>query len=146
VLEVADDIRDANGLVVSRDGRTLYVAASADQQLMTFAISPGGTLGDRRPFADLAAILGGDGANSHTPDGVRMDQNGNLFIGLFDGGGFVVLDPAGRLLHVVHLPGAYHANLAISPDGQSVYATAVFLESGGSVEGEILRVANPTAQ
>jgi gluconolactonase len=146
VLDVADGIRDANGLVVSRDGKTLYLAASADQRLMTFPIASDGTLGDRRPFVDLAATLEGDGAGRRTPDGVRMDHNGNLFVGLFDGGGFVVLDPIGRLLEMVHVPGAHHANLAISPDGKSVYTTAVFLESDGSVRGEILRVANPVPE
>ncbi len=62
VLDVANSIRDANGLVVSRDGKTLYLASSADQRLMTFSIMPDGTLGDRRPFVDLAATLEGDGA------------------------------------------------------------------------------------
>lgn len=146
VLDVADGIRDANGLVVSLDGSTLYLAASADQRLMTFPIAPDGTLGSRRPFVDLAATLEGDGAERHTPEGVRMDHNGNLFVGLFDGGGFAVLDPTGKLLKMVHVPGAYHANLAISPDGKSVYTTAVFLESDGSARGEILRVANPEAE
>ncbi len=40
VLDVVDGIRDANGLVVSRDRKTLYVAASADQRLMALPISP----------------------------------------------------------------------------------------------------------
>jgi gluconolactonase len=146
VLDVANGIRDANGLVVSRDGKTLYLAASADQRLMTFPIMPDGTLGDRRPFVDLAATLEGDGAGRRTPDGVRMDHNGNLFVGLFNGGGFVVLDPTGRLLEMVQVPGTHHANLAISPDGKSVYTTAVFLESDGSVHGEILRIANPVPE
>jgi sugar lactone lactonase YvrE len=110
---------------------------------MTFAMAPDGTLGGARPFVDLAATLASDGAGRHIPDGVRMDRNGNLFVGLFEGGGFVVLDPAGRLLKIVHLPGAYHANLAISPDGRSIYTTAVFLEPNGRGRGEILRVANP---
>jgi gluconolactonase len=143
VLGVADGIRDANGLVVSRDGETLYLASSAEQRLMTLAIAPDGTLGRRQAFVDLAATLAGDGAGRHTPDGVRMDQNGNIFVGLFEGGGFVVLDPAGRLLKIVHLPGTYHANLAISPDGKSIYTTAVFIGSDGRARGEILRVANP---
>ncbi len=146
VLEVADGIRNANGLVVSGDGKTLYLAASTDQQLMTFAIAPDGTLGNRRPFVDLGARLAGDGFARHVPDGVRLDRNGNLFIGLYDGGGFVVLDPAGQVLHVVHLPGEHHANLAISPDGKSVYATAVSLNPDGSTRGEILRVANPVPE
>jgi gluconolactonase len=143
VVDVADGIRDANGLVVARDGKTLYLAGSAEQRLMTFAIAPDGTLSRRQPFVDLAATLAGDGASRHTPDGVRMDRNGNIFVGLFEGGGFVVLDPAGRLLKTVGLPGAYHANLAISPDGKSIYATAVFVGADGRARGEILRVANP---
>jgi gluconolactonase len=143
VLDVADGIRDANGLVVARDGKTLYLAGTAEQRLMTFAIAPDGTLGASKPFVDLAATLGGDGVGRHTPDGVRMDRNGNIFVGLFEGGGFVVLDPMGRLLKTVDLPGAYHANLAISPDGKSIYATAVFVGPDGRARGEILRVANP---
>jgi gluconolactonase len=146
VLDVADGIEDANGLVVSRDGKTLYVAASADQRLLAFPISPDGKLGHGRLFVDLAIALAGYSAKRYTPDGVRMDRHSDLFIGLFDGGGFVILDPSGRLLRKVDLPGDHHANLAISPDAKSVYATSVFTKSDGGGFGEILKVANPLGQ
>jgi gluconolactonase len=146
VEQVADGIRSANGLVVSLDGHTLYVAQTRDQRLLAFTIAADGSLAGRRLDVDLATLLKADSSPVHMPDGVRMDRHGNLFIGLFNGGGFAVLDATGKLVTMIHLPGTHHASLAISPDGRSVYATAVFEEPGANTNGEILRVANPVIE
>ena len=143
VSAVADGVSDANGLVVSWDGKTLYLASSGDDELFTYAIAVDGSLSDKRSFARLDRLLADDGAPRHMPDGVRMDRHGNIFIGLYEGNGFAVLDAGGAVIARVKLPGAHNANLAISPDGASVYATAVTENQDGTVDGEIVRVPNP---
>src|ERR1700722_9589908 len=146
VREVATGIRYPNGVVVSLDGKRLYVAESRTGRLLSFAIAADGTLNDRREFVNLSDILAGAGHRVYSPDGVRMDQHGNLFVGLYDGGGFAVLSPQGKLVAQVDLPAAHHANLAIAPDHRSGYVTAVDDGPGGTYRGALYRVDNPVPE
>jgi gluconolactonase len=146
VREVASNIRYANGLAVSPDGATLYLAESAANRLLAFTISADGSLGKQREFVKLGDILSVPGQQVFTPDGVRIDQHGNLFIGLYRGGGFAVVSHAGKLLKYVPLPGAHHANLALSPDGRTVFATSADDGSDGVYSGALLAVPNPIAE
>jgi gluconolactonase len=146
VREVAANIHYSNGVAVSPDGKKLYVAESEASRLLVFDIGPDASLSGQREFVKLADVLGAipSNANRHefTPDGVRVDKLGNVFIGLYRGGGFAVVSPQAKLLKYVPLPGAHHANLAISPDGRSVYVTSND-EVGG---GGLLVVPNPIGE
>jgi gluconolactonase len=146
VRQVAAGIHYSNGVAVSPDGKKLYVAESLASRLLVFDIAPDASLSGQREFVKLADVVGnvpgGSTAREFTPDGVRVDPYGNVFIGLYRGGGFAVLSPAAKLLKFVPLPGAHHANLAISPDGKSVYVTSNDDASGGA----LLVVPNPIAE
>jgi len=146
VREVATNIRYANGLAVSDDGERLYLAESEASRLLVYTITPDATLTDRREFVRLGDILSKPGQSVFTPDGVRIDRHGNLFIGLYRGGGFAVIDSDGKLIKHVDLPAPHHANLAISPDGKYVFSTAADDEPGATHFGAVLKVANPIAE
>jgi len=146
VREVAANIRYANGLAVSLDGKKLYVAESSANRLLEFDIAADGGLGGQREFVKLGDILSVPGQQAFTPDGVRIDKHGNLFIGLYRGGGFAVVSPEAKLLKLVNLPAPHHANLAISPDGRSVFVTSTDDEPNGAYRGELLVVPNPIAE
>jgi gluconolactonase len=141
--EVASDIAYSNGLVVSLDGRRLYVNESEAGRILVFSVASNGSLSERRVFAVLGDLLVGTPLKL-TPDGLRIDKNGNLFVGLYDGGGFAVLAPDGKLLKKVDVPGAHHANLALSPDGKSIAITS--LGDGAGAAGQVLLVPNPLAE
>jgi gluconolactonase len=143
VREVASDIRYANGLVISLDGKRLYLAESDADRLLTYEIAPDGTLSDRREFITLANALAVPGEVRFTPDGVRLDRHGNVFVALYRGGGFAVISPQGHLLKWISLPGAHHSNLAISPASSYVFVTAVYDLPGGGSRAEILKLASP---
>jgi len=143
VTEVAAGIDYANGLVVSNDHKLLYVVESRKHRLLKFAVGAGGKLSEGTEFADLVAILAHNQDDAVTPDGLRIDQRGRLFVALYDGGGFAVLGQDGKLIKKVDLPAAHHASLAIAPDGKSLYLTATDDMPGGGYRGEILRIDNP---
>jgi gluconolactonase len=143
VKMVADGISYANGLAVSSDGKLLYLAESEKHRLLTFRVGVDGALSDKAELVNLADILS-DGRNTvFTPDGLRLDKHGRLFVGLYEGGGFAVLTPDGKLIKKVDLPLAHHSNLAISADGRSVYVTAC---DDDYSSGEILTVENPVTE
>jgi gluconolactonase len=138
ITQVAAGIAFANGVAVSPAGDVLYVGETPANRILRFAIGANGRLGDRRTFVDLGDIVTGG-----APDGVRVDGHGNLFVALYRGRGFAVIGPDSHLIRQVDLPAAHHTNLAISPDGRLVVATAVEDGPGGGYRGELVRVANP---
>jgi len=145
IRTVASDLHSPNGLVLSPDGKLLYVAESFASRLLVFTVAPDGSLSDRREFLKISEILPEAGTRSFTPDGVRIDHDGNLFVGFWDGGCFVVISPQGKLLARVNLPAPHDPNLAITPDGSSVISTGVFDLPDKASRGELYRVANPLA-
>jgi gluconolactonase len=146
VREVASNIRYANGLAVSNDGERLYLAESEANRLLVYAIATDGALLSGREFVKLGDILSKPGQSVFTPDGVRIDRHGNLFIALYRGGGFAVIDSDGRLIRQVDLPATHHTSLAISPDGKYVFATATNDDLGETHVGAVLKVANPIVE
>jgi sugar lactone lactonase YvrE len=92
--EVAGGIRFANGVALSPDGKLLYVAETPAGRILAFDIAADGALTGRRVFVQLSDVL----ATSHplySPDGIRTDGRGNLFVALYNGGGHR-RDRAGR--------------------------------------------------
>ena len=146
VTMVADGISYANGLAVANDGHLLYLAESKKGRLLTFDIGMNGRLSHPAELVQLRGILADAQHEVFTPDGVRLDRHGRLFVGLYDGGGFAVLTGDGKLVRKVEMQGSHHATLAIAPDGKSVFATAIDDMPDGSGRGEILKVDNPVVE
>jgi len=143
--EVAHGLDFANGVAVSPDGRLLYVTETGTGHVLAFTIGADGRLRERRVLATLTRERDGR-PETTTPDSMRIDRHGNLFIALYNGGGFDVIRPDGSLLAQVDLPGQHHTTLAITPDGKSVIVSAVDDGPRGSYRGRLLRVANPAAE
>ncbi len=141
--EVATNLNYANGLVVTPDGGTLYVAETFLHRLLAFDIGADGGLGPPREFVKLSDTLAP--GREYLPDGVRIDRHGRVYVGLYGGGGFAVIGSDARLIRQVDIPGDRHANLAISPDGRFVYGTTV-RDGPAGPRGELYRTANPLAE
>jgi sugar lactone lactonase YvrE len=63
-------------------------------------------------FVKLDDVLASAGPEAFTPDGVRVDRYGNVFVALYRGGGFAVFSSDGKLIRTVELPALHHSNLA----------------------------------
>jgi gluconolactonase len=126
----AEDIRSPNGLAFSPDETTLYVVESGGrptQGILALDVEDG-RLSNRRVLVD---------AGNGSPDGLRVDEDGNLWCGWGTGtpelDGVRVFDPAGTLLGRIALPercanvafGGRSRNRLFMAAGTSLYALHV---------------------
>ncbi|HEY6817391.1 MAG TPA: SMP-30/gluconolactonase/LRE family protein [Croceibacterium sp.] len=85
-----------NGLVLSPDGKTLYVTNRLT--MLAFDVAADGSLSNRRDFATLQ----GEPQGSFGGDGLTVDAEGRLYV--TGGAGVYVFDKAGTQLGVIPTP------------------------------------------
>jgi gluconolactonase len=108
-----------NGILLSPDERTLYVANSDPERAIwvAYALDESGNVASRRLFADATAQVGE--ANPGLPDGMAIDVEGNLFA--TGPGGVIVFSPDGRRLGLIRT-GTAVANCTFGGgDGSTLY-------------------------
>lgn len=122
---LVDDFAGPNGLCFSLDEKQLFVNDTMKGHIRVFDVQADGSVGNGRVWADVQGE--GDGV----PDGMKIDQAGNLFS--CGPGGIHVFDAAANCLGVIRLPegGANFAwgdpstGSGHSDDLCSLYITAV---------------------
>jgi len=99
------DVQKPNGILVSRDGTTVYVAdtnsdARGNHQLVSFRVQFDGTLDDKRVLYDF-------GPDRRPIDGMAMDAAGRIYAagGTGERSGLYVFGPEGEPLAFVRMPG-----------------------------------------
>jgi len=116
-----------NGIALSPDGKTLYVAMTDDRKILAYDVDRNGSVSNERTA--VADLPGG-------PDGMRTDARGNLFIAAR---GVQVYSPGGKLLGTISPP-VNPRNLAFGDrDLRTLYMVGnsifkVRVETPGSVQ------------
>jgi len=80
-----------NGITLSPDGTSLYVANTDERHIKSYELDRQGRASNERVFATLDA----------GPDGIRVDVDGNLYVAA---GGLQIISPAGALLAKIPVP------------------------------------------
>lgn len=143
----ADNLHNANGLAVSKDGAILYAVETDENRLLKFKIGPEGSLSDRRIFVNL------DDLARHAvhiwPDGVKVDSHGQIYIGQSArkthvpyAGVIFVVDAQGKMLRRLTLPSLQVPNFAFSPDEKTLYVTAVDQIDKSPYLGKVYSIVN----
>ncbi len=128
---VAEGINQPNGLAFSPDESILYIveSRSVPRKILAYDVSEGKALANRRVLIDAGP--------KGTPDGFRVDVDGNLWCGwgMGDEGldGVHVFNPEGRLIGRIDLPercanvcfGGRHRNRLFMAATTSLYALYV---------------------
>lgn len=101
---VADGIERPNGIQLSRDEKTLYVANTGGEHVLAFDVQKDGSLGKRRNFAKLSAGLqkNDTGVLSSGADGLAIDEKDRLYV--TSNNGIEVFDKKGKALGVIPIP------------------------------------------
>jgi sugar lactone lactonase YvrE len=143
----ADDVHNANGLAVSKDGTTLYVAETDENRLLKLTIGADGSLSDRRIVVNFDDLV--HHAVHIWPDGVKIDSRGQIYIGqsareyrVAYAGVIFVVNATGRLLRRLTLPSLQVPNFAFSPDEKTLYVTAVDQFDKPPYHGKLYSIPN----
>ena len=118
---VDDSLTFPNGIALSPDEKTLYVANSDPKRPIwtAYTLSEDGGVSAKRVFANASDLLA-DGVPG-LPDGMKVADNGYLFA--TGPGGVIVFAPDGRRLGRIET-GAAVANCAFGDDGRTLYMTS----------------------
>lgn len=118
---LTDAMTFPNGIAFSPDEKTLYVAQSDPQKAiwMAYDVKADGTIENGRRFFDATAWF--KAGKKGLPDGLAVDQSGNLFA--TGPGGVIVFAPDGTHLGTIDT-GEATANCAFGDDGATLYVTA----------------------
>lgn len=118
---LTNELTRPNGIALSPDQKTLYVAQSDPERpmIMAYPIQADGSVGKGR------IVFGAEGLKkqglSGGFDGMKVDREGNLWA--TGPGGVLIVSSAGDLLGHINIGGAT-ANCAWGDDGSTLYITA----------------------
>ena len=80
VVMIADDIPRPNGIILSPDEKTLYVANTLGAFVIAFDVQPDGSVRNARNFARLAGVAMTNRGVRSGADGVAVDEAGRLYV------------------------------------------------------------------
>lgn len=134
VERVIDALERPNGILVSADGRQLYVAEPNRRQLYVYPIEAPGKVGPGRLLFTGDQEIDGGG-----PDGMALDVFGNIYTTYRD---VVVLTPNGDLIGRIPVPEGCSNCTFGGADGKTLYVTAgtSLYRVPMKVRGELARV------
>ena len=116
------DVQKPNGILVSPDGKTVYVAdnnSRGNRQLVAFAVQKDGSLSGKKVLFDFG---GGRGI-----DGMTLDKQGNIYATAGTGAkaGIYVFSPEGKNLALLATPGdPTNCEFGGGDDSKTLYITA----------------------
>jgi gluconolactonase len=124
IVEIVHPILTPNGIGLSPDEKTLYVAETETARLWAFDIAEPGTL-RKHPFPSphggrLVAGLGG----YQRFDSLALEASGNICVATLINGSVSVIAPDGRLLRQPKMPDLYCTNICFGgADLRTAYIT-----------------------
>ena len=139
----AEGINQPNGLAFSPDESVLYIVESraTPRKILAFDVVNGTTAGAGTTLANRRVFI--DAGPGGTPDGFRLDMDGNLWCGWGMGNqhldGVHIFNPKGALIGRIELPercanlcfGGVHRNRLLMAATTSVYSLYVNTEGVG---------------
>jgi gluconolactonase len=121
VMRIIDDVTKPNGIILSPDMKTLYLAEShpkGDRLLLAYPLKDDGSVGAKKVLHDFGADRG--------IDGMSIDVNGDLFATAGQGktGGVYIFTPTGKRIGFIPTPETPTNCVFGGADRKMLYVTA----------------------
>jgi gluconolactonase len=121
LTQIITDVEKPNGILLSPDMKTLYVAESnpkGKQQLLAFPLKEDGSVGEKKVLYDFGKDRG--------IDGMVVDAKGNIYGAAGDGkkGGVYIFSPDGKQLDFIPTPETPTNCVFGGKDRKTLYVTA----------------------
>ncbi|MET0535688.1 MAG: SMP-30/gluconolactonase/LRE family protein [Steroidobacter sp.] len=100
--QLATDIGRPNGIQLSPNEKTLYVADTYGEHVLAYDVKSDGTVGTRRNFAKLEGFKTTEQGPTSGADGLAVDAKGRLYVA--SAAGVQVFDAKGKALGTIPLP------------------------------------------
>lgn len=122
LIAVDKTLERPNGIVVSHDGETLYVAESYVPKPIIWAynIDKEGAVSNKRVFFNPGDIIK-NSQFKQNPDGIKLDKDGNIFVAAADG--ILIITPQGKHIGTINL-GRSTGNCEFTDDYKYLFITA----------------------
>lgn len=123
IVPILPKLAIANGIALSPDGKTLWVTEFATGLLHRIELKDAQTIA---PFGEAVVYR----FNGPSPDSMRVDQDGNLYVAMYSQGRVLVLNPNGIPIGQILIPGRdkghflRSTSLALKPGTNEVYLVA----------------------
>jgi len=135
---VAEGLAYPNGIVLRPDRRTLLVGESGFNRILSYRILDPGKVSQQQVFATLPTKEGDQIDNQ--PDGMCLDEAGNLYIAHYGMHQVQVLSPQGKPLRRYPAGNLTASNVAFGgPNMDQLYVTGALGKEGQS-EGALFRL------
>jgi gluconolactonase len=133
---IARDLDYPNGLALSRNGQFLFVAESYQNRILAFPLNNEGI-----PLTDFSVVANlpthpSNKCEKNLPDGLKVDQNGMIWVAHYGMGMIHQFSPDGELLQSIDIPFDLVSNLFIK--NNTIIVTGGFNEPGPGGIIEIL--------
>lgn len=133
-LLCAEGLAFPNGIVLAPGGKRLLVAESKKNRVLEYPIEAPGKLGKMRVFADLPEKKGEQIDNQ--PDGMCLDNDGNLYVAHYGMKQVQVLDKGGKIVRRYPGGNLTTSNVAFGgPKMDTLYITGGIKGEGNSEGG-----------
>lgn len=140
-LLVAEGLMFPNGIVLTPDGKKLYVAESKGNRVLVYDVLAPGKVGPTKVFCNLPTKEGEQIDNQ--PDGMCLDSEGNLYVAHYGMKQVQVINPEGKVIRRYPGGNLTTSNVAFGgPDMDTLYITGGIRKEAGS-EGGLFRLKLP---
>ncbi len=131
---VAQGLAFPNGIVLRPDGKSLLVGESKHNRILVYDVHVPGKVGPMRVFANLPTKE--EGQIDNQPDGMCLDEAGNLYVAHYGMRQVQVLSPEGKLLRRYAAGNLTTSNVAFGgPNMDQLYITGAVGDEKASKGG-----------
>ena len=111
-----------NGVAVNNDNTKLYVNESVQRNIWQYDLDSDLNISNKQLLISF---------DDHGMDGMRVDNQGNVFVARYGAGVILKISPAGKVLHTYTLKGQHPTNVAFNEEQTKLYVT---MQKRGAIE------------